>query len=651
MSADPQPVLDQSPLVPSRPAASKRLAEHEESSSALAAAGVPPVSSAAPHLGAKNLQQHARYPVVLRQPAGAPVTAPTAADQRDYVEMVISYLRSAADHYAVLIPVRPTKPGQEPVEGIHVKVDHLGTQLASWLEARNTAANLIDTALGHDQDLTEKLRSGYRDAVRSLIDAAAREGRRANRDAATGPSPRELYQQHLPVIHELAWPRSTADPGGNRLLDAIPAAERTQIRVDDRSFVVPPASLDGYFHPRASAVQLPANTTVVIGPGLTERLRRGLTALVASWANAGQLKVNFTVTMALDLGRYGGDHASYRITYLDRDGARRRELLVERLGSIGLEQRPPSQQAVPQETFKRHGFVRGAGWAYDQFAAVQSAISQVPESMLSAVRGITFDRIAGLHPKRPNRAADYNMTTHTITVFDEAFATKETSVHRYHTPGERQSSDLDRAIAHEIGHAVDRLALRPLWIAFQAAIDEQARFHPRPIPGSRRVHLPPGEIAGWRALQQKIRRLKQALQAGAANRGLGRPRTPRANSRRPINCLLARSTRSARQRRWMVPPGSPSTRTRIGRSTSPSHSRCTSANRTRSPGSGPMSMTTSPGSIPIPPGRRGQPQASPRRNDPNQDPWSAPPVGVMARVSSRVDGGSNPARPWYALGD
>jgi hypothetical protein len=111
------------------------------------------------------------------------------------------------------------------------------------------------------------------------------------------------------------------------------------------------------------------------------------------------------------------------------------------------------------------------------------------------------------------------METHTITVYDRAFADASLSVQRFHGPGERQSSELDRLIAHEIGHALDYVSLRPLRTSYVAGIAEQGRFHPQPIRGSSRVTLPPGEIAGWRALQARIERRGRALQAARSESG------------------------------------------------------------------------------------------------------------------------------------
>jgi hypothetical protein len=462
---------------------------------------------------------------VRRQPQDAPVVAPAGGDQRDLVADSITFLRGAADFYSLRTAPPPGRPGDEG-GGVRVHLERLGIQLAGYLRIRDTAAGLIDTALNGDARLTEQLRSAYRDAVTALLGAASLESRRRNTDAVTGDSPYQLFQRHQQVIHEWAWPRAAPDAQANVLLDRVPEAERTQIRMADTTYNMPATAIDGYFHPRAVAVPPPADTTVTVAPGGTARVRAGLARVAAALATTytPPLQVNTTTTVALDLGRYGGDRALYRITYLQHPPPRQRELLVERQASLGTDERPPSERAEPANVFARNGFVRAGGvpgtsidWPDDQFALLQSAVAQIPESILGSVRGLRFVRLPGTNPNDPTRGAEYNVDNHVIRVYDPAFSNL-TLAHT--TAGGRAATEFDRLIAHEIGHALDRAGQRPLLVPFNASIAEQSRYHPRPVPGQPgRVTLPPDEIAGWRTLHARIGRQEAALTASRSLSG------------------------------------------------------------------------------------------------------------------------------------
>jgi hypothetical protein len=236
------------------------------------------------------------------------------------------------------------------------------------------------------------------------------------------------------------------------------------------------------------------------------------------------LQVNTTTTAVLDLGRYGGDRALYRFTYVQHAPPHGREILVERQGSMGTDQRPPSERAEPANVFARNGFVRAGAvpgrsidWSDEHFALLQSAVAQVPESILGSVRGLTFIRVPGVNPDNPAAGGSYDIDNHAIRLYDLAFSNTRPS---HATPGARASSELDRLVAHEIGHALDKASQRQLLIPFRAGVDEQNRFHTTPMPGQPgRVNVPANEIAGWRALQARIARREAALVAGRSLSG------------------------------------------------------------------------------------------------------------------------------------
>jgi hypothetical protein len=227
--------------------------------------------------------------------------------------------------------------------------------------------------------------------------------------------------------------------------------------------------------------------------------------------------VDTTTTAVLDLGRYGGDRAVYRFTYVQHAAPGGRELLVERVSSAAADQRPAQQQATPDDLFKRMGFRPGAGtgaiaWSDEQFALLQSAIAQIPESMLGPVRGITFVRVSGANPTDPAAGASYSIDRHEIRVYDTAFQASLTPT--YATPGRRASTPFDRLIAHEIAHALDNAPLRQQLATWRSSIAKQTQFKSSPPSKPGQAPQPPtdpAELKGWKKLQTQIHTNEAAL--------------------------------------------------------------------------------------------------------------------------------------------
>src|SRR5205823_3559399 len=84
------------------------------------------------------------------------------------------------------------------------------------------------------------------------------------------------------------------------------------------------------------------------------------------------------------------------------------------------------------------------------------ALDQIPEAQLAVVGGLKFAR-APAKQNDPTAAGDYDSKTHTVTMYDKAFAASQS---RVKGTGTVASEGATRAIVHEIGHAVDLTALR-----------------------------------------------------------------------------------------------------------------------------------------------------------------------------------------------
>jgi hypothetical protein len=468
-----------------------------------------PGTSAGRHLLAHELahvvQQRGGAAGLQRQPVGqAPAStesrAATTDEQREFVRDQISFLESSADHFRLVTRLDEAM---------------LLRQLDSWRRMLESAAQTIRDSLGNDQTLLRDLRAAYTAAVRAIVTtAAARLGRTTN----------QLYQANRERIHEWGWPQGIADTTANQLTDALPLDERQRIRVVTMAVTI--AQLENAFHERATAVPLPQNVVIRFASGVRQWLQRGLSivaGLLTTQMHA--LEPNSTITLALDLEPFGGDFAAYRFTYVERQaqsGQRTGEVLVERLGSIGMEGMPPSSAEAARRRFDQHGFRRDASLSDAQFEEILATLLQVPDATLAPVRSITF-RHAAVHPTLPDRCGEYDAAAHTITLFNCAF---QRSMTRFGQPGQAASpagvsTVATLSIAHEIGHAVDLRPLRQAWARLtQAQGVLRAAFaqFERP-PGSGQYRFPNSEEARWNRLRAQVTAAEQARDQARAHSG------------------------------------------------------------------------------------------------------------------------------------
>jgi hypothetical protein len=454
-------------------------------------------------------QQRTGFLGIQRQPAGAAQPAvPTEADFREFVLGQIHVLDRAAEHDRRDGPVAPAD---------------LQRRLAGWKRMVEGGAEMIHTSLNDDPALTEDLRRAYRAAVRTLL---------------TGADPlqtlHELYQANRELIHEWGWPPGIADRTATELLDTVPERERQRIRVVTTKITI--AGLGNLFAAGATPVQVPQGAAVRFAGGVSARLRPGLANVAGVLTtDMGALEVNSTITLALDLERFGGNFAAYRFSYVEhrpQRGPRTQEILIERLGSIGMEGVPPSQVAAAQARFDQHGFRRGGGWTDAQFHELLGAIGEIPDAVLGPLRGLALERRPA-HPALRDRCGEYEVATHTITMFDCAF---DPSLTRFGMPGSGVSSVAVQSITHELGHAVDLLPLRQAWGRLeqeQAVLRTAFRQFENP-PGSNRYQFPNTEQARWNLLQGNIRAAERARDQARARSGARWRLDPATGVHRPL---------------------------------------------------------------------------------------------------------------------
>lgn len=293
------------------------------------------------------------------------------------------------------------------------------------------------------------------------------------------------------LTHVVQQGGGKADQTVQRALADVPAADRRQMI---HSFIPVPDSLssqlNGYF---ATDPALAGGATesyvidaqFVFSTNIPETssvegydVRRGLRN-VAGWLVSATniLPLNSVVSVQLDISRFGGTTGIYRFSYYDttRDDTVIRHMDIE-LRSVTTAA-PPQVDMPEGQDFQVGGatFHLGSGWNQDRFNLLMQALGLMPASVLTAVAGITFEHAGNIAGQA--EAGQYNPDTHTIVVRSKAF---DTSLARYGS-----YTEATRVISHEIGHALDYVALRRAWTTYEGNSDEAALERARSISGLR----------------------------------------------------------------------------------------------------------------------------------------------------------------------
>lgn len=257
-------------------------------------------------------------------------------------------------------------------------------------------------------------------------------------------------------------------------LEALPEADRKRIKAVTTTHVTV-SGLPGLFATSGTTttLPLPSRTAAVFDASVDAGLRHGLSNVAGALTTTVQLSPpplppNGTVTLELDVP--GSGKGLYRFTY-DAPPARgahvpasTSRILVESLGrATAPPGTTPPQPAAPgaraaadpvADKIARHHFSQS--YAGTELDALRAAIAQVPDAQLSIVDGLAFRR-DHVHPTKPDEAGHYDPKTHTITMYDLAFAGSQT---RVKGAGPVESGDATRAIVHELGHAIDLAPMR-----------------------------------------------------------------------------------------------------------------------------------------------------------------------------------------------
>lgn len=485
-----------------------------------------------------------RTNVVARNGVGTPmgpatnVRPSTPVEDREFVGLAVEFIQRGGEFYGSTFPSLAGTPGAPVFRTPPVSRDQLVRQLVGWQATTTQCLALIATTLNNDATLDQQMRRTYGDAVEAVVSAAA---------AHQSKSRHEIYDEHRERIHHWAWPAAVADPDRNALSDTLSAQERSQIRTVTTGIAF--GSVDAFFAANAIAVALPRNTNARFGPSIRPALQAGLQNIAGRLAGMpGGLELNSTLTLGLDLGRVGGDYVAYRFTRVRHaaQGAGQPatdEILIEPLGTIGLERSRPGEVLTQRERFTRLGLRLGPGWGANpdfetnaELQALLRGLDGIPDASFARMPGLRIDR-ASTSSIDPSRAGEYAFGTHTVHLFDPAFPT---SLTRFGTPGAGLSDATSFSIRHEIGHALDQISLRTAlgtWNTSVARLNAQVA-RPRAEFGDvqvspNRFRIPPERAAAWAALQRDIAAARTNEQAQAAARDAARGLSGARLQRRP----------------------------------------------------------------------------------------------------------------------
>jgi len=196
-------------------------------------------------------------------------------------------------------------------------------------------------------------------------------------------------------------------------------------------------------------------------PGIPAKFEAPLTNvldyLLRSW-----LKPNTTAAVELDLTKHDGVATVWRFTYVDTPKDTR--YLIDLI---------TNQSAAPPPTpadggkFKAHKFsVVSSDTSFEP--VVRQAVERVPDAFLSQIEGITFKRASAAAKDPDKTGGQYNPEKHEVTIFDVGMKTGSS---RY-DDNAGYAAPLDeraREVLHEIGHAIDEVALKKALDKRQAA--------------------------------------------------------------------------------------------------------------------------------------------------------------------------------------
>jgi hypothetical protein len=263
-------------------------------------------------------------------------------------------------------------------------------------------------------------------------------------------------------------------------LDGLPEADRKRIQAVTTTQVTVPGIAEKFATKGTTVTSaFPSGVTAAFDTSVDAALQHGLTNVAGSLSAGTELTPlplppNSTVTLELDVPSAG--KGLYRFTYHvppaptgGKGPAPAPRIIVEALGKATAPAgtkapAPPAvgATAAPDpvaDKIKTHSISQS--YSGTDLDALRAALDQIPDAQLAVVDGLRFARDTA-DPTDPKAGGHYDPKTHTVTMFDRAFAATQT---RSKTAGPTASDGATRAIVHEIGHAIDLAAVRKAGLA------------------------------------------------------------------------------------------------------------------------------------------------------------------------------------------
>jgi hypothetical protein len=384
-------------------------------------------------------------------------------------------------------PVQPAPASPSSELPAHADVDDALSTSGRALDAR--ARRSMETRFGYDFSGVRVHDDARASATAGSIDAAAftvgtdvvfASGRY---DPASAEGQRLLAHELAHVVQQQRAAGSVATVQRKNGGAAAPATtlgtlsedERKQIQIVTAKVTVP--GLAEKFATTGTTVKIPlaAGATAAFDASVDASLQHGLTNVAGALSNGvdlapAPLPRNSTVTLELDVGGTFGK-GLYRFTHHAPTAAPGAtapapapRIIVEVLGKAtapaGTKAPPPAKEGETPasdpvaEKIKKHSFSNT--YSGTELDALRAALDQIPDAQLAVVAGLKFRRDTA-KATDPTAAGDYDPKTHTVTMYDKAFASSQT---RYKGAGSVASDSATRAIVHEIGHAIDLSAMR-----------------------------------------------------------------------------------------------------------------------------------------------------------------------------------------------
>jgi len=398
------------------------------------------------------------------------------------------------------------------VRGLSGKKD-LITRLTYWRRRLEMVLKLLPKVPGNAKTNKAKIVQAYQAAMEAVF--------RSYGEKVSNIG--HVFRKHA---HGLAWGPKATEASANKLSDAIPARDRRKIKVVTTK-ILPSSKLQlkAMFPKKKKGVK-PSRSSLQ-GKSKTEfnaaisnaDLKLGLHNLAVHLITSTRprsLTINSTVTLALDLQPFGFDAAAYRFTFYEhkpRRGKAVPTILIEKLGATGLEAVSPKEKKQAEKKFKAHGFSFQGTWDADEKASVLNAVRITPDSILSLVDGLRFRR-RSTYSVDPKAGGNYSLIKprHLITLFNPAFADSQL---RFGTPGEGLQDFATFAVAHEIGHAVDRRKPRKSLAASKAAEKEfKAKFGKYKTGKNSYGGFPQSQQREFNALLKKANTVSSTTESG-----------------------------------------------------------------------------------------------------------------------------------------